>query len=69
MNKIIRFLNLIAIIVMGINWLALHDISKNAENLSGEWSFVTVSYMIILIILIINIIFLSFKEKKQKQEE
>lgn len=70
MQRILRFLNIIAIILMGVNWLALHDISKNTENLSGEWSFITVSYLIVLIILITNIIFLSFtNKKKQKTEE
>lgn len=68
-RKILKFANIISLILILINWLALHDIAKKAENLRGEWSFVTITNLIIIVILIANIIFLSWKKKEKLPEE
>lgn len=67
MQRILRFLNIIAIILLGESWLALRG---SVIGLSGEFGIITITYLVILLILIINVILLSFKNtKKQKQEE
>jgi len=69
MKKILKFANIIAVILLSINWLALHDIAKASENVTSEWRFVTITYLIIVVVFIANIIFLSLGDKKKQKEE
>ena len=68
-KRILKFANIIAVILLLINWLALHDIARNSENVTNEWRFVTITYLIIIVVFIANIIFLSLSNKKKQKEE
>lgn len=69
MTRILRFLDVVAIILLSVNWLAITDIIHKAENLEGELSFMNISYIIVLLILVVNIIFFSFYKCNKKNAE
>ncbi len=69
MAKILKFSNIVSIILLLINWMAIHDLSNKAANLNNEWSFMTIINLIILLVLIANIIFLGYCGKQKPDQE